>query len=322
MRLFRAGLSATGGVARKKRLKQHLLALHRTDADRWTPHALSGHLGVPLENMQAVLTLDDLEKEGGPADELGPAFSQLALDAEEYIEDEYLESPPATVTDADSPSFGLQQMSLEQEARLVAAVATRFDAPEIGAALREAVAAHADDDLAALRESLGGGSSPPGGEAAAGASGLLQAITIDSAASVIADVPREPNPRASRAGASSAASAPAATTAEAMREAAHEHGPVLAEKMKANLGHRRRRLANGGEDIGRRTPRNGGRLIFADTSSQKDRAARVSRVWVTQKEGEKGAVASTTRPPTEEEHRHVSLRVHAPSFKPRVKRNK
>ncbi|KOO53027.1 hypothetical protein Ctob_013235 [Chrysochromulina tobinii] len=144
--------SATHALpTRKQHFKEHLHKLREQDPARWSARALSRHFGVPLENIEAMLTLQALEaerKESGGA--LDAELLELADDAEEYLESEFAESAPAaeelakgagatlgaseTLYDDDAPpSVTLEHMSLEHELALVGAVVARLSLDELSA---------------------------------------------------------------------------------------------------------------------------------------------------------------------------------------------
>ena len=179
--------SATHALpTRKQHFKEHLHKLREQDPARWSARALSRHFGVPLENIEAMLTLQALEaerKESGGA--LDAELLELADDAEEYLESEFAESAPAaeelakgagatlgaseTLYDDDAPpSVTLEDMSLEHELALVGAVVARYSqgraapgvgpAEALGAALGDALRSLSLDELSALEEQV----RPPG----------------------------------------------------------------------------------------------------------------------------------------------------------------
>ena len=215
---YRSASSVAALPTRKQHVKEHLTALRAQDPDRWTARALSSHFGVPLANIQAMLTLQALEAERG---ELDPMLVELAEDAEEYLDFEYAESPPErppsaealtagskeTFYDADagaaapSPSVALDELSLEQEQALVAAVAERFrgaaapgvgPSEALGAAVRSAVGDLSLEELRELSEQVGAspaGSVPADAEEATErhtlARSILHSLSSDAPAALL-----------------------------------------------------------------------------------------------------------------------------------------
>ena len=164
---------------RKQHFKEHLYQLRSKDPDRWSARALSRHFGLPLENVEAMLTLQVLEAERSVLD---PELVELAEDAEEYLDSEFAQSvpPPAAeepkklVADEPAPpSVALEQMSLEQELALVGAVAARYgggaraqpgvgSGEALGAAVHEALSSLSLEELRALDDQLRRGRAPSG----------------------------------------------------------------------------------------------------------------------------------------------------------------
>ena len=74
-----SGTGATRALpTRKQVFKEHLVKLREQDPDRWTTYALSRHFGVPLTNVQAMLTLYDADKSGSiDLDELAAIVRDL-----------------------------------------------------------------------------------------------------------------------------------------------------------------------------------------------------------------------------------------------------
>jgi hypothetical protein len=213
--------SATHALpTRKQHFKEHLHQLREQDPARWSARALSRHFGVPLENIEAMLTLQALEaerKESGGA--LDAELLELADDAEEYLESEFAESAPAaeelakgagatlgaseTLYDDDAPpSVTLEHMSLEHELALVGAVVARYSqgraapgvgpAEALGAALGDALRSLSLDELSALEEQV----RPPGqaqgavvGAAGADEAAHRAAIQRSMLSSLCVDVP-------------------------------------------------------------------------------------------------------------------------------------
>jgi hypothetical protein len=175
VRLARAASSLPQLATRKQHFKEHIWKLQQKDPNRWTSYALAQHFQLPLENVQAMLTLQELEAAAGEIDE---DLIGLAGDAEEYLDSEFDDSaapPPPTSSQKqeesgdgeDVPSLQqLERLSHEHEIALVAAVADRFGAKSpapgvgigeaLGAALREAVEGLRLEELRALEEQVCG----------------------------------------------------------------------------------------------------------------------------------------------------------------------
>ena len=172
---------------RKRVFKEHIAKLQRQDPERWTPNALARHLGVPVENVQAVLKLRELAAASEEADK---EWITLADDAEEYLDSDYADPPkvatPATTSTAPSPSstaeLNLGQMSIEMEQGLVGAVAARLGgrhdeaSATLAASVRGALDGLSTDELEALTAQLPGARATAAPQAAAdGAASSLDA---------------------------------------------------------------------------------------------------------------------------------------------------
>ena len=188
-------------LTRKQYFKDHVHKLHNEDPDRWTDRVISRHFGVPLENIQAMLALQDLAqdaaKERGALD---PAMLEIASDFEEYLDDE-VPSPGAEdalltrsalltkhVRDpVPPPSPELDNMSVAQESRLLSSAVLRLGggdvthgAPLNAKALRleleRILGSLTVDELSALQGQLGGSGGGSGGGHQGALQGLLGAL--------------------------------------------------------------------------------------------------------------------------------------------------
>ena len=212
--------SATHALpTRKQHFKEHLHKLREQDPARWSARALSRHFGVPLENIEAMLTLQALEAERKESvGALDAELLDLADDAEEYLESEFAESAPAaeelakgagatlgaseTLYDDDAPpSVTLEDMSLEHELALVGAVVARYSqgraapgvgpAEALGAALGDALRGLGLDELSALEEQMRPPGQAHGAVVGAGADEAAQRAAIQRSmlSSLCVDVP-------------------------------------------------------------------------------------------------------------------------------------
>lgn len=187
-------------ATRKQKFKEESTALRDQDPGRWTVQALARHFDVPLENVRAMLALQDIEADRARAAEPDPELVQLAVDAEEYLDVEYAQPAPAAAPRAPSetfydheappPSLALGSLGIEQDGRLVAAATARFGASgaaSLPASLREVVGGLTPDELAALLESVAGGAPRAEGADAHGSpqAELLAAVAADEGAAAL-----------------------------------------------------------------------------------------------------------------------------------------
>lgn len=139
---LRRGLaSGAAQLTRLQRFKEHVYALHTEDPVQWTDRTLSRHFGVPIERMQALLVLQQLEEKEGPVDD---EHIKLAEDVEELLTPDdvasaanvrRLASLDEAVARSSAPDIFLVRMSEEQEDVLVGELAARLgvsslDAPD------------------------------------------------------------------------------------------------------------------------------------------------------------------------------------------------
>ena len=160
-------LSIGAKLTRKQTFKSHVYQLRMNDPDRWTDRTLSRHFQVPLENMQALLALQEMEAEASrTADGIDEDLSEIAADMEEYLDDEansVLDNRMLSMAEPKpppEPEAALESLDSEQESWLVTAADQRLGGrvKAVGSApkgtLEQLVNSLSSEQLRALEEQV------------------------------------------------------------------------------------------------------------------------------------------------------------------------
>jgi hypothetical protein len=132
--------SGAAQLTRLQRFKEHVYALHTEDPAQWTDRTLSRHFGVPLERMQALLVLQQLEQKEGPVDdddiELADEVEELLTpdDVVSTANARRLASLDEALARSSAPHILLLRMSDAQEDVLVGELAARLGVSSLDAA--------------------------------------------------------------------------------------------------------------------------------------------------------------------------------------------
>jgi len=134
--LLARSLSTDAGIlTRLARFRRHAAALHASDPATWTDRTLSRHFGVPLDRVQAVLALQQIEAEAEAAGELDADADDLDAQVEAIlVPDDAEQLHAATLRRLDSaaaaagPDPTLRQLSRGHEEALASRLAERLGA--------------------------------------------------------------------------------------------------------------------------------------------------------------------------------------------------
>lgn len=203
--------SGAAQLTRLQRFKEHVYALHTEDPVQWSDRTLSRHFGVPLERMQALLTLQQLEEKEGPVND---DDIELADDVEELLTPDdvvsaanarRLASLDEALARSSVPDVFLLRMSDAQEDVLVGELAARLgvsslDAPDatdrLDAAASALIAGLSARQRTELAAAIRGDMEAAGGESGSGAAAEGHAVAEGPADSAKADAPAPPQPSA------------------------------------------------------------------------------------------------------------------------------